>query len=85
MKYYAIEPPLDCNNIVSFPESMSRLTSLEHLDLSSNHLTLLPESISNAISNLRNLNEIDLRGNNFSKQYIRVLKQQFSHVRRKHF
>ena len=61
---------LDANKLTSLPIEIYLAKKLRFLSVKNNFLEKLPDSI----AQLENLTVLDVRGNNFSKQYIEELK-----------
>lgn len=62
------------NNFTGVPAEVGQLSKLEVLDLSYNPLTGLPHEI----GNLQNLKTLDLRGTNYSRQDLEVIRAALS-------
>ena len=62
---------LSNNNFTGLPAEVGQLSKLEVLNLSNNPLTGLPYEL----GNLKNLKTLDLRGTNYAKQDLDVIKK----------
>lgn len=62
---------LSNNQFTGVPAEVGQLSKLEVLDLSNNPITGLPYEI----GNLQNLKALNLKGTNYSKQDLEVIKE----------